>query len=55
MTAEQVFLLLLVLAGVAQLALAGFSVSGRRYRPEWMGLACLALAVTWPILKAATA
>lgn len=55
MSAEQLFLVLLVIAGVGQLALAGFSVSGRRYRPEWMGLACLALAVTWPILRAVTA
>lgn len=55
MSAEQLLLALLVAAGVAQLALAGFSISGRHYRPEWMAFACLALAVTWPILRAATA
>ncbi len=44
-------LALLVIAGVVQLVLAGLNIGGPRYRPEWMGLACLALAVTWPIVR----
>ncbi len=44
-------LALLAIAGVAQLVLAGLSVGGPRYKPEWMGLACLAFAVTWPIIR----
>lgn len=51
----QILLLaVLVIAGVVQLVLAGCGVAGRRYRPEWMGLACLAAAVTWPIVRALT-
>lgn len=44
-------LALLAIAGAVQLALAGLSIGGPRYRPEWMGLACLALAVTWPMIR----
>lgn len=44
-------LALLAIAGVVQLALTGMSVDGPRYKPEWMGLACLALAVTWPMIR----
>lgn len=44
-------LALLAIAGVVQLVLAGLSIGGPRYRPEWMGLACLALAATWPMIR----
>ena len=47
-------LALLAIAGVVQLVLAGLSIGGPRYRPEWMGLACLALAVTWPTIRLLT-
>jgi hypothetical protein len=42
---------LLAIAGVIQLVLAGLSVGGPRYRPEWMGLACLAFAAMWPTIR----
>lgn len=51
---EKLLLVLLIAVGVVQLALAGVSVSGGRYKPEWMGLACLAAALTWPIVRALT-
>ena len=44
-------LALLAIAGVVQLVLAGLAIGGRRYRPEWMGLACLTFAVTWPMIR----
>lgn len=48
-------LALLAVAGVTLLGVAGLGFGGPRFRPEWLGLACLALAVTWPILHAASA
>lgn len=48
----QLILALLVIAGVVQLALAGRNISGPHYRPEWMGLACVAAALTWPVVAA---
>jgi hypothetical protein len=36
-------ILLLTLAGIVLLLLAGFNVRARHFAPEWLGLACLAL------------
>lgn len=41
---------LLAVAGVILLVVAGANVRGPRFAPEWYGLACLALAWTWPAL-----
>lgn len=36
--------LLLVVAGIILLVLAGLNVGGPRFSPAWLGLACLAAA-----------
>lgn len=48
---QQFLLALLVIAGVFQLGLAGCNINSPHYRPEWIGLACLAAALTWPIVN----
>lgn len=43
---------LLVIAGLILLCLAGLNVRGPRFAPEWFGLACLAAAAFAPLLAA---
>lgn len=45
---------LLILIGVVLLFVAGVGFSRPRFQPQWLGLGCLALAVTWPALNALT-
>lgn len=42
---------LLVLAGLILFVLAGLNVYGPRFHPEWFGLACLAAAAFWAVLR----
>ncbi len=41
---------LLFVAGVVLLVLAGLNVRGPRFAPEWLGLACVAAALSVPVL-----
>jgi hypothetical protein len=43
--------LLLVVAGVILLVLAGANITGRRFAPQWYGLACLAAAFFADVFK----
>lgn len=47
--------LLLVVAGIILLVLAGANVVGRRFTPQWYGLACLAAAYFADVLSRAGA
>lgn len=47
------FVALLIIAGVILLVLAGLNVQSPRFAPQWLGLACLALAAFMPALQAA--
>jgi drug/metabolite transporter (DMT)-like permease len=46
------FAVALAVAGIVLLALAGLNINGPRFRPEWLGLACITAALLLPALSA---
>lgn len=41
---------LLAVLGAVLLFVAGVGVDHPRFKPQWLGFGCLALALTWPVL-----